>query len=72
LPRNIHNQITVAQQQRANVPEAEDEADEEPDTQSTNEENLANQRIAVLRDRLFENRDREQEQPADTSTERVL
>jgi hypothetical protein len=69
---SLHNQITVAQQQRANVPETEDEADEEPDTQSTNEENLANQPISVLRNRLFENRDREQEQAADTSTERVL
>ena len=39
---SLHNQITVAQQRRANVPEAEDEADEEPDTQSTNEKNLAN------------------------------
>ena len=37
-----------------------------------NEENLANQPISVLRNRLFENRDREQEQAADTSTERVL
>ena len=69
---SLHNQVTIAQQQRANVPEAEDEADEEPDTQSTNEENLASQPISVLRNRLFENRDREQEQAADTSTERVL
>ena len=37
-----------------------------------NEENLANQPISVLRNGLFENRDREQEQAAETLTERVL
>jgi len=69
---SLHNQITVAQQQRANVPEPEDEPNEEPEPQSTNEENLTNQPISVLRNRLFENRDREQDQAGDTSTERVL
>lgn len=68
----LHNQIITAQQKLADVPEPEDEAEpDEPGTiPSTKEENLSDQPISVLRNRLFENR--EQDTAADTSTERVL
>ena len=68
---SLHNQITVAQQQRANVPEPEDEV-EEPTAPSTEQDNLTNQPISVLRNRLFENRDTEQDHTTETSTDRVL
>jgi hypothetical protein len=68
---SLHNQITIAQQQRANIPEPEDEVEEQTVT-STKEENLVNQPISVLRNRLFENRDTEQESATETSTDRVL
>src|SRR5271170_1547081 len=66
---SLHSQITVAQQ-RANVPETEDEAKEEQTDPPSKEENLASQPISILRNRLFENR--EQDQPTETSTDRVL
>ena len=68
---SLHNQVTVAQQQRANVPEPEDEPEEQTEP-TTKEENLANQPISVLRTRLFENREIEQDHPTETSTDRVL
>ena len=68
---SLHDQITAAQHERANVPDP-DEEDEEPAGQSSQEDNLNKEPISVLRNRLFENRDREQDQAPDTSTERVL
>src|SRR5271169_1951117 len=68
---SLHSQIIAAQHKLANVPEPEDEAEpEESETTSTKEENVSNQPIAVLRSRLFENRERDT--AADTSTDRVL
>jgi len=67
----LHHQITIAQQQRANVPEPEDEPEEQTEP-TTQEENLANQPISVLRNRLFENREIEQDHTTETSTDRVL
>ena len=67
----LHHQITIAQQQRANVPEPEDEPEEQTEP-ITKEENLANQPISVLRNRLFENREIEQDHTTETSTDRVL
>lgn len=66
----LHNQIIAAQQKLANVPDLEDEDEEKRETSPAKDEHLANQPVSVLRSRLFQ--DREQETPADTSTERVL
>ena len=65
----LHDQVSLAQQQRAIVEDEVDDEEEEkqPTAQVTN---VANEPTSTLRNRLFSNK--EKEEMTDTSTERVL
>ena len=65
---NLHNQITHAQQQRASIPEVEEEELPAQDTVPVTD--VTSESISVLRNRLFTNKEREE--VTDTSTEHVL